>query len=100
MFGNYVTRNPVRPSHSIKVKMVHLPTPEVQQQAIPDEPVVQPEPQEEIKADLPPKELPKPKPVGDFLRTQGRFKGLSPEAESAIQEQVDRKWATLEKRAA
>jgi protein TonB len=63
MFGNYVARTPVRPSHSIKVQMVHLPQLQEQPAEIPDEPAVQPEPQKEIKAELPPKELPKPKPV-------------------------------------
>ncbi len=62
MFGNYVARNPVRPTHSIKVKMIHMPPPQVIEATVPDEPVVQPEPQKEIKPDLPPKELPKPKP--------------------------------------
>jgi TonB family protein len=63
MFGNHVARNPVRPTHSIKVNMVHLSQPEVAQNETPAEIVVQPEPQEEIKQELPPKELPKPKPV-------------------------------------
>jgi protein TonB len=63
MFGNYVARTPVRPSHSIKVQMVHLPQLQEQPAEVPDEPAVQPEPQKEIKAELPPKELPKPKPV-------------------------------------
>ena len=62
MFGNYVARNPVRPTHSIKVKMIHMPPPQVIEATVPDEPVVQPEPQKEIKPELPPKELPKPKP--------------------------------------
>jgi protein TonB len=62
MFGNYVAHNPVRPSHSIKVKMIHMPPPQLVEATVPDEPVVQPEPQKEIKPDLPPKELPKPKP--------------------------------------
>lgn len=62
MFGNYVARNPVLPSRSIKVKMIHMPPPQVPEATVPDEPVVQPEPQKEIKQDLPPKELPKPKP--------------------------------------
>ena len=61
MFGNHVARNPIRPSRSIKVKMVRMPEPEVQQNEAPVEPVVQPEPQKEIKQELPPKELPKPK---------------------------------------
>jgi TonB family protein len=63
MFGNHVARNPIRPSHSIKVKMVHLPQQQVQPKEIPAEPVVQPEPQKEIKQEQPPKELPQPKPV-------------------------------------
>jgi len=62
MFGNHVARNPVRPSRSIKVKMIHMPPPQVVEATVPDEPVAQPEPQKEIKQDLPPKELPKPKP--------------------------------------
>jgi protein TonB len=63
MFGNYVARTPVRPSHSIKVQMVHLPQLQERPAEVPDEVAVQPEPQREIKAELPPKELPKPKPV-------------------------------------
>ena len=62
MYGNHVVRNPVRPSRSIRVKMIHMPPPQVVQPTVPDEPAVQPEPQKEIKQDLPPKELPKPKP--------------------------------------
>ena len=53
MFGNHVARNPIRPSRSIKVKMVRMPEPEVQQNEAPVEPVVQPEPQKEIKQELP-----------------------------------------------
>jgi len=45
MFGNYVARTPVLPSHSIKVKMVHLPQLQEQPSEVPDEPAVQPEPQ-------------------------------------------------------
>ncbi len=63
MFGNHVARNPIQPAHSIKVKMVHLPQQQTQPREIPAEPVVQPEPQKEIKPELPAKELPKPKPV-------------------------------------
>jgi protein TonB len=62
MFGNHVARNPVRPAHSIKVKMVHMPPPRIDEAEVPDEPVVQPEPRKEVKPDLPPKELPKSKP--------------------------------------
>jgi len=62
MFGNYVARNPVRPAHSIKVKMIHMPPPQVIEATVPDEPAVQPEPQKEVKPELPPKELPQPKP--------------------------------------
>lgn len=32
------------------------------------------------------------KPVGEFLRAQGRFKDLSAEAEAAIQAEVDERW--------
>ncbi len=63
MFGNYVARNPVRPAHSIKVKMIHMPPPQEIEAAVPDEPAVQPEPQKEVKPELPPKELPKSKPA-------------------------------------
>ncbi len=63
MFGNQVARNPIQPSRSIKVKMVRMPEPRVQQKEVPAEAVVVPEPQKEIKPELPPKELPKPKPV-------------------------------------
>ena len=63
MFGNYVARNPVRPAHSIKVKMVHMLQPRVIEEEVPDEPVVKPEQREEVKPELPPKEVPKPKPV-------------------------------------
>jgi len=38
------------------------------------------------------------KPVGEFLRGQGRFKGLTPEAEAAIQAQTDARWAALDAR--
>ena len=88
MFGNYVARNPVRPAHSIKVKMVHLPTPDIPQQAIPDEPVVQAEPQEEVKADLPPKELPKPKPV-DKPREENKPQEKIEVEETKIEEPVE-----------
>lgn len=63
MFGNHVARNPIKPSRSINVKMVRLPEPQVKQTEAPPELVAQPEPKNEIKAELPPKELPKPKPV-------------------------------------
>ncbi len=39
--------------------------------------------------------VPKRKPVLDFLSGQGRFKGLKPEAASAIQEGVDQRWARI-----
>jgi pyruvate ferredoxin oxidoreductase beta subunit len=38
------------------------------------------------------------KPVGEFLRGQGRFKGLTPEGEAAIQAGVDARWQVLQKR--
>jgi len=40
----------------------------------------------------------KRKPVGDFLRGQGRFKSLTPEHESSIQTRVDARWKALEAR--
>ena len=61
MFGNHVARNPVQPPRSIKVKMVRMEQtapPQTKPVAEPVQQVVQPE----IKADLPPKELPQPKP--------------------------------------
>ena len=61
MFGNHVARNPIKPSRSINVKMVRLPEPRTRPAETPPEPVAQPEPQEEIKPELPVKELPKPK---------------------------------------
>lgn len=79
MFGNYVARNPVRPSHSIKVKMVHLPRMQEQPVVIPDDPVVQPAPQKEIKPDLPPKELPKPKVDPPKAETKPQEKIEAPE---------------------
>lgn len=39
--------------------------------------------------------VPKRKPVGEFLRAQDRFRGLSAQDEAAIQESVDRRWETL-----
>jgi pyruvate/2-oxoacid:ferredoxin oxidoreductase beta subunit len=36
-----------------------------------------------------------PVPVGDFLRTQGRFTHLSPEQIEAIQAHVDERWNLL-----
>lgn len=62
MFGNHVASNPIRPQHSIKVSMVHLPQPKVQQTEPPAETVVPPKPQPEIKQELPPKEVPQSKP--------------------------------------
>lgn len=41
----------------------------------------------------------KRKPVGEFLRGQGRFKGLTPEAEAEIQAQVDARWTAYDARA-
>jgi len=44
-----------------------------------------------------------PLPVGEFLRTQGRFAHLSPEQMDAIQAHVDERWellSSLESRAA
>ncbi len=38
------------------------------------------------------------KPVSEFLKTQGRFKGLSSEDEAALQEQVNAAWAHTETR--
>ncbi len=63
MFGNYVARNPVRVSHSIKVKMVHMPQLRDSETKVPDEAVVPPEARAEVKPELPPKELPQAKPV-------------------------------------
>jgi protein TonB len=82
MFGNYVARNPIRPAHAIKVTMVHLPQPQDQTAPIPEEPVVQPEPQPEIKPELPPKELPKPKqedPPKEVEKPQEKIEVSEPE---------------------
>ncbi len=43
---------------------------------------------------------PKRKPVGEFLKPQGRFKRLSLEEEAAIQREVDRRWDALSQAAA
>lgn len=40
----------------------------------------------------------KRKPVGEYLKPQGRFRGLKPGAESAIQSEVDARWALLSQR--
>lgn len=42
--------------------------------------------------------VPKRRPVGDFLRPQGRFRGMSTQDESLIQEDVDKRWRALEAR--
>ena len=36
--------------------------------------------------------LPKRRPVGEFLRRQSRFKALSAQDEAVIQQEVDRRW--------
>ncbi|OGR70392.1 MAG: 2-ketoisovalerate ferredoxin oxidoreductase [Elusimicrobia bacterium GWC2_65_9] len=40
----------------------------------------------------------KRKPVGEYLKPQGRFRGLKPDAEAAIQAEVDARWALLSQR--
>ena len=40
----------------------------------------------------------KRKPVGEYLKPQGRFRGLKPETEAAIQAETDARWALLLKR--
>ncbi len=80
MFGNTVARNPVRPPRSIKVNMVHMP----QTTAPPIESTTTTEPvvaQPEIKPDLPPKELPKPKddPPVEKTTPQPEIKVSEPE---------------------
>jgi len=37
----------------------------------------------------------KRRPVGEFLESQGRFRGLTPEAEAGIQAEVDERWRLL-----
>jgi protein TonB len=61
MFGNHVARNPVQPPRSIKVKMVRMEQ-TAPPQAKPATETVKQVAQPEIKPDLPPKELPQPKP--------------------------------------
>jgi len=42
----------------------------------------------------------KRKPVGEYLKPQGRFRGLKPEAETTIQAEVDARWTAYAERAA
>ena len=99
MFGNHVARNPVQPPRSIKVKMVRMEQtapPQTKPVAEPVQQVVQPE----IKADLPPKELPQPKPEIKKVeqKPQPEIKVAEPEPEvvekkaepiEAVQEQAN-----------
>jgi protein TonB len=66
MYGNEVTRKPIRPVSSIKVKMVRMPqTKPVEKPAeMPSEqpPAVVEQPRPEIKPELPPKQKPEPEP--------------------------------------
>ena len=61
-FGNRVATAPMQPPRSINVRMVQLPRtePPAARQPV-EQPAVQ-QPQPEIRQELPPKELPKPKP--------------------------------------
>ncbi len=89
MFGNQVARNPVQPSRSIKVKMVHMPQtvqPQSKPAAEPAKQVAQPE----IKPDLPAKELPKPKPETTKVeqKPQPEIKVAEPEVVAKVAEPV------------
>ncbi len=65
LFGNSVSRVQVQPPRAIRVKMVQLPTvpPQAKPQVQEALPVVVPESRPEPEVELPPKELPKAKPV-------------------------------------
>ncbi len=90
MFGNHVARSPVRPPRSISVNMVRL-----QQTAppvtTPQEQVAPPVAQPEVKADLPPKELPKPKPETKKLvkEPQPEIKAEEPKVVETTPEPVE-----------
>lgn len=61
LFGNHVSRRPMEPPRSINVKMVHLPQTQPVEQPTPD-PVIQAPPPKQVEPDLPPKQVPEPKP--------------------------------------
>jgi periplasmic protein TonB len=62
IYGSTISRAPLEPPRSIRVKMVHLPQVQPEQAEPVEQPEVQKVTPKEILPDLPPKELPKPKP--------------------------------------
>ncbi|MBU8871985.1 MAG: TonB C-terminal domain-containing protein [Gemmatimonadales bacterium] len=61
LFGSSVSRAPLEPPKSIRVKMVHLPRTRPETNPPLEQPVLQPEISREVLPDLPPKEIPKPR---------------------------------------
>lgn len=61
LFGNHVSRRPMEPPRSIRVKMVHLPQTRPVEEPEPEPAIRTPQPRE-TQPELPPKEVPEPKP--------------------------------------